>query len=478
MKTHSPRFPYWIPAVVLTTGATWFISGCMVGPTYSKPVVKVPAAYTSPVLIGQEDIGRESWWSVFHDAQLDSLERTASVANKDIAVALARYDKAAAATRYERASLLPEVGSVFGAERNREPKYRPNNATSGHAITYNEFGAEVAASYDIDMWGRVRRAVRMSTAQRQAMSAEVRFVQLTVEAAIATTYCDVVEADQESRIIAERIAALEHARSLILERLHHGLATTIDLQRANSLVEEAIAERHAVGLRRAQDVVGLAILTGELPEGFQVHPRETPMTLPVVPTGLPIELLNRRPDLQQAERQVASASEQIGLAKAMYLPSIALTGAAGYQSTNVVTLLNWQSTVESLAASVVAPVFTGGRRTAAEQEARAEYRGALELYKNAVLHAYGDVEDQLAALQSLHEQVDHERSATEAGAGTLELTTKSYRSGLVSYVDVTSAEVILTVDQQNVAVLTGKEMTASVALIKSLGGGWKRPVLP
>ena len=458
--------------------STYLLTGCMVGPNYNRPAVATPPAYTAPVTSGGQNIGQGAWWHIFQDDELDRLEASAAIANEDIAIALARYDKAAATTRSVRASRLPAVSAVAGAERNREPKFRPNNATTGRAITYNDFATELTASYELDAWGRVWRAIQMSSAQRQAASAEVSFVRLTVQAEIVADYWDVREADEELTILDEQIANAAHLVELITERLQRGLSVAQDLERASAVVDQLQVDRQVVTVRRTQFVNALAILTGRPPEGFAIGPRRRALTPPSIPVGVPAQLLVRRPDIAEAERQMAAASAGIGLAKASFLPSLTLTGLAGYQSTNAASLVDWQSTVESLAASAVAPIFTGGRRRAAEDQARAAYRESLEQYKKTVLRAYGGVEDQLAALESLKQQLLHERAAAEADRRVLRLALQSYNAGLVSFLDVTTAQAAVDVAEQNVSVLSGRQMVASVALIKELGGGWEEVPLP
>ncbi|SEB39799.1 efflux transporter outer membrane subunit [Terriglobus roseus] len=458
--------------------SVYLLTGCMVGPKYIRPAVQTPPAYTAPVAEGGQDIGQVAWWHIFQDDELDHLESVAAIANEDIAIAVARYDKAAATTRTMRAGRLPQVGAVVGAERNREPKFRPNNATTGRAITYNDFATELTASYELDAWGRVRRSIQKSSALRQAASAEVSFVRLTVQAEIAADLCDVREADEELTILDEQIANASHAARLVGTRLHRGLSTAQDLQRTVALADQLQADRQVVSLRRTQFVTAIAILTGQPPERFTIAVRTRPLISPLIPAGVPAQLLLRRPDIAEAERQMSSASAGIGLAKANFLPTLTLTGLAGYQSTNAASLVDWQSTVESLAISAVAPIFTGGRRHAAEDQARAAYRESLEQYKKTVLQAYGGVEDQLAALESLKQQLRYQREVAEADRDVLRLAQQSYTAGLVSYLDVTTAQAALELSEQNICVLSGHAMVASVALIKELGGGWEEIPLP
>jgi outer membrane protein, multidrug efflux system len=453
------------------------LSGCMVGPNYHPPSAPLAPAFTEPApavaSTGPSAIAYRDWWKIYRDSKLDDLESQADAANRDIKIAIAHVDEAAAATRIARSYLLPTVSGQPSISRNREAQDRPNNGTTDErAATYNDIQLPLVAGYEIDTWGRVRRTIESARATQQASEADVRFVRLSIEATVAIDYFNLRESDQELGILAAMIADFTKSLTLIDSRFHHGLNSDLDVEQAKTILDETKAQEQALKIQRAQLQHAIAVLLGRTVEGFSLPSQPSNPLPPDIPAGLPSDLLERRPDIAEADRYVAAATAQIGIAKAAYFPQLSLTGIAGYESTNAASLLNWQNTLATLGASAVAPIFTGGRLRAAVEQAQAEYRQALAQYEKTVLVAYQQVEDQLAALHYLDSESQAEANAVADARKTEEIALQRYKVGLVGYLDVVYAQQAVLTNEQIAAQISGQRLAASVVLVKALGGGW------
>jgi multidrug efflux system outer membrane protein len=454
------------------------LSGCMVGPNYSKPSVPVAPAFTEPAhpaaaTTGPPAIAYHDWWKVFHDPLLDGLETQADAANKDIKIAVAHVDEATAAVKSAHSYLLPTIAAEPSVSRNREAQDRPNNGnTQGLAATYNDIQLPLVSSYEIDAFGRVRRSLESARATQQATEADLRFVRLSVEATVAIDYFNLRESEQELSILDATIADLAHGVNITSTRYRHGLSGVLAVDQAQTLLDQTKAQRQALEIERTQLEHAMAVLLGRAVEGFSLPELPPNPTPPDIPVGLPSDLLERRPDIADADRNVAATTAQIGVAKAAYFPQLSLTGVAGYESTNVASLLNWQSTVATLAASAVAPIFTGGRLKAGVEQAQATYRGSLAEYEKTVLTAYQEVEDQLAALHFLENESQSEASAVLDARKAEQIAMQRYKAGLVGYLDVVYAQQSVLTNEQTASQISGQRLVASVVLIKALGGGW------
>jgi len=472
--TTSSRHSSLVVPLVLAGLVCVSLSGCMVGPNYHKPAVPAPPAYKEPApqATASASAGQD-WWSVFNDAVLNDLEKQAITANQDIKIAVARYDQADAVRRSIHASQLPAVTATPSAGRTREAQQRPNNGnTNGHAATYNDFQLPINLSYEIDAWGRIRRMVQSATASQQATEADLRFVRLSVAASLATDYFNMREAETESKILQTTIVDLERGYEITDNQFRRGLISELAVRQAQTILDQTRARVEALHIQRAQSEHAIAVLLGRPVGGFSIAETSTLPLPPVIPAGVPADMLGRRPDIASAERSAAAASEQIGVAKATYLPQFSLTGTAGYESTNPASLLNWQNSIASLLGSAVAPIFTGGRRKASVDQAQASYRQSVAQYEKTILVAYQDVEDQLAALHYLSRQFDDENNAVADAMRAEEIANNRYNAGLVSYLDVVYAQQTLLSNQQTSTQVQSQRMMATVALIRALGGSW------
>jgi outer membrane protein, multidrug efflux system len=456
------------------------LAGCVVGPKYHQPVPPVPAQFKEGGTpdSGTPDIAYSDWWRVFNDPVLARLETDADAANQDIKLAVARVDQAEAGAKYARSFLFPTISLGASASRTREAQDRPNNGnTGGLAATFNDFQLPAFLSYEIDAWGRVRHSIESASATEQATAADLRFVRLAVEANVAMDYYSLRETDAERQVLDSTVQEMQSAVDLTTNRFRGGLSSELAVKQAETLLNQTQAQAQALDVQRAQLEHAIAVLEGKAASDFSLPRSPLPLSTgaglpPVIPSGLPAELLARRPDIAEVERYVAAANAEIGVAKTAALPHISLTGLAGFESTSTEGLFSWQNGIASLGASALMPVFTGGRVRAGVDQAWAVYRQSLAQYQKTVLTAYQEVEDQLAALRILAGEAQSTADAVNNAQQAETIALNRYRSGLVSYLDVVYAQTALLANQRTATQIVGQRMVATVVLIKALGGGW------
>ena len=463
---------------LLASACVSLLAGCTVGPDYHRPPVPTPPAFQEPhsqdSAQATSGIAWSDWWSVFHDPVLDNLETQAADANRDIRIALAHVDQANAMARSVHSYQLPTIGAAPSISRTREAQSRPNNGnTDGLAATYNDLLLPLTLSYEIDAWGKIRRMVQSANASAQASDADLRFVRLSVGASVAVDYYSLREADAQLRIFDETVAALQQGYQIVDNQFQHGLVSELDVKQAETLLDQVRSQRDALHIQRSQFEHAIAELLGRTPEGFHIAVDSSLEAPPTIPAGIPSQLLERRPDIVAAERSMAAASAQIGVAKAAYFPQLSLTGLAGYESASPASILNWQNTIASLGVSATAPIFTGGRLRANLDQARASYSASVSQYEKTVLTAYQQVEDQLAALHFLSLQEQDSASAVASSNDEERIAMNRYQAGLVSYLNVVYAEQTLLNNEQSEAQVSGQRLVATVVLVKALGGGWE-----
>ena len=455
------------------------LSGCAVGPKYQRPTAPVPAQFkesNAPATPseGTSVIAYNNWWLVFNDSTLDRLESEADSANQDIRVAVARVDQAEAAARYARSFLSPTLSLGTSVSRTREAQNRPNNGnTGGRAATFNDFQLPLLFSYEIDAWGRVRRSLESARDVHQATEADLRFVRLSVEAAVAVDYYSLRENDEERAVLDSTIEQLQQALDVITNRFHKGLNSELEVKQAKTLVDQTKAQAQALDVQRSQLEHAIAVLDGRAASDFSLPKAPFTGLPPSIPPGLPSDLLARRPDIFEADRYVAAATAQIGVARAAYLPQLSLTGFAGFESTATGGLFSWQNGIASLGAAALTPLFNGGRVRAGVDQAQAKYRESLAQYVKTVLTAYQEVEDQLAALRILSGEAQSETDAVDDAKQAEQIALNRYKEGLVGYLDVVVAETTLLSNERVATQIRGQRMVATVVLVKALGGGWR-----
>jgi multidrug efflux system outer membrane protein len=463
---------------LLASGLISLIAGCTVGPNYHRPPVATAPEFEEPhtqsATQQQSEIAWSNWWTVFKDPVLDGLEQQAADANRDIRIAVAHVDEANAMARSVHSYQLPTIGAEPSISRTREAQQRPNNGnTNGLAATYNDLLLPLTLNYEIDIWGKIRRMVQSANATEQATDADLRFVRLSVGASVAVDYYSLRETDAQITIYDETVTALQRGYQIVDNQFQHGLVSELNVKQAETLLDQVRSQRDALHIQRDQLEHAIAELLGRTPEGFHIAVDNKLVAPPAIPAGMPSQLLERRPDIVAAERSMAAASAQIGVAKAAYFPDFSLTGLTGYESANPAAIADWQNTIASLGVSAAAPIFTGGRLRANLDNARAAYRGSVSQYEKTVLTAYQQVEDQLAALHFLTSQEQDSASAVASARDQERIAMNRYTAGLVDYLSVIYAEQTLLDNEQSEAQVSGQRLVATVVLVKALGGGWE-----
>src|ERR1700726_1491440 len=465
-------------ATLLLIGA---LTACSFAPVYRTPV-SVPAtdAYkesgdwkaAEPV----DNQNRGAWWTLFQDPQLDALEAKVGDANQDLRAAFARLQQARAATRMTRADLFPTLSAGSSATRSRlsvnSPTYFP-----GRKLTYNNFDLEADLSYEFDVWGRVRNAVTSAKASQQASAADLATLNLSIHAELATDYFALRAEDAQQVLLDATVA--DYARSLQLTQNLYtgGGAALADVAQAQAQLESARTQAADIRLQRAQSEHAIAVLLGENPSSFHVEPNPLPLALtpPPIDPGLPSSLLERRPDVAAAERRIAAANAQIGVARAAYFPVFSLAAAGGLQTLQASNWLQAPSRFWSLGpAAGVLTLFDAGRHRAQTAQAKAVYDEQVANYRSTVLTAYQEVEDNLAALRQLQQESISEAAAVTATATALQQAQYRYKAGLVTYLEVATTENTSLQAQISNATIQQRRLNASVLLVKALGGGWQR----
>ncbi len=469
-----------IAVALILTAAGAQAGPLTVGPDYRKPTNSIPAEFKAAEL-GTWQVGRPldglpkgAWWEVFADAGLNDLEARAVQSNQELRAAVARVEQARATARVARGEFLPRIDLDPSLVRQR---YSPNQIPSFGSVTANTYRAPLDLSYEIDLWGRVRRGYEGARADAQASLAAFQNVRLTLEADVAQNYFRLRALDAEIATVAGTVELRHEQVRLVRSRFDGGIGSELDVARAETELAATEAELAALGQRRAELENALAILVGANPSGFKLAALATANAAwnpqpPGVPAGLPAELLERRPDVAEAERQLAAANARIGVAKAAFFPVLTLTGSGGYVSADVDSLFKWDSRTWSLGPSLTLPIFAGGRNRASLQRARAAHEEAVAKYRQQVLVAFGEVEDSLASIRHLAEQTAAQERAVASARRSVALATDRFRSGIVSYIEVVDASRDAFSAERANAQLAGQRLIAAAQLIKALGGGW------
>jgi len=458
------------------------IAGCAVGPKYNRPAVEVPPAYKEagdwkPAQPNEQNLGG-AWWQTFQDQQLNALEDQINVSNQNLKAAEAQYTQSRAMLRYYRADYYPSINAGAAATRNRISDNRPPGHLITNGATYNDYQIPVELSYELDVWGRVRKTVESQRGQAQASAADLATVNLSLHAQLALFYFQARSLDAQEQLLNSTVAQYEQAYQLTDSRFKGGLASEVEVQQASTQLETTRAQAIDVGVLRAQYEHAIATLIGKPASSFHLSPLPLTSPPPLIPLELPSALLERRPDIAAAERRMAAANAQIGVAKAAYYPNISLGATGGFESGVITTLLSGPSIIWSAGASAIAPIFDAGRRRASTDQAIAAYDQTVANYRETVLTGFQQVEDNLAALRILEKEADTQQRAVVASQKSLELSLTRYRGGITSYLEVTTAQSAALADEVAAVNILGRRMTSAVLLIQALGGGWDRSALP
>jgi len=468
--------------MVLLVIAAFQLTGCTLGPKYQRPAAEVPPAYKEvgdwkPAQPNDQNLDG-NWWEIFQDPQLNALELQVNVSNQNLKAAEAQYTQARAMLRYYRADYFPTVTADPVATRTKTSGNRQPHSPAFNGITYNDFQIPFELSYQIDVWGRVRRTVESYRAQAQASAADLAAVNLSMHSQLALYYFQARLLDAEEQLLSSTVTQYEQALELIQSRFAGGIASDVEVQQAETQLETTRAQAIDVGVARAQYEHAVAVLIGKPPASFSLAPLPLTMPPPLIPVGLPSELLERRPDIAAAERRMASANAQIGVAKSAYYPLVNLAAAGGFESGSPTTLLSGPSILWSAGPSALFTMFDVGRRRAASDQAVAAYDQAVANYRQTVLTGFQQVEDNVAALRILEHEAQVQDKAVAAAQKYLELAITRYKGGVTSYLEVTTAQSAALSDEVTAVNILGRRMVDAVTLVQALGGGWDRSSLP
>ena len=461
---------------------TFLLAGCAVGPKYVRPNATTIASNYASVPPGwkmaspQANLPKGKWWKIFGDSVLNKLESDAMDSNQTLQAALARFEQARAQADVASSGLFPKISAGGNASRQKDSDNRPLSNTgkaAGQGFTYNNFSIPFNLSYELDLWGKIRWQVEAANANLQANADYLEWMKLEIASEVAADYFTLRALDAYKVLIDSTAEVYRKAYRLVQNRRAGGLASDLEVAQAETILKTAEAQLPDNELQRTRFQNALAVLTGKSPSLFNIQPDALNLLPPVIPSGLPSELLERRPDVASAERLMAAANANIGVAVSAFYPTISLGGAAGWQSTNIAALVNAPSALWSVGASLFQPLFEGGKLNAQLRAAKALYDESVANYRQTVLSAFADVENNLSAQKLLAQQYETEISALESAQKQFRIAYNQYRSGLVTYLNVSSAAATVLSLQTNVNRIQTERFVAAVALIKSIGGGWQ-----
>jgi len=450
------------------------ISSCTVGPDYVKPETVRPAAFKEAagwkVAEPKDDVIREKWWELFNDALLNELEEQVEISNQNIVAVKARFRQAQALVASSRSAYLPVITGNASKMRN-QPSGNSTNSINGPAIRDTN-ALSLNLNWEADVWGRVGRTVEASQASAEASVRDIAAARLSAQAELAQNYFSLRIADNQKKLLDETVTAYQKSLELTQNRYKAGVVGKADVVQAETLLKSTQAQAVDLGVQRAQFEHAIALLIGKAPSDVVIKPALLNIAIPDVPLSLPSELLERRPDIAAAERRVASANAEIGVAKAAFFPSLTLSALAGFQSNNLSDLLSIPSRIWSLGSALAMTAFDGGKRSALSDQAIAVYDENVANYRQTVLTGFKEVEDSLAALRVLQEEQKLQSESLEAARLSQTYATNQYKAGVVTYLDVITVYNTALNNERTLINLQGNQMLNSVLLIKALGGGW------
>jgi NodT family efflux transporter outer membrane factor (OMF) lipoprotein len=446
--------------------AASLLAGCAVGPAYQRPSTPEPAAFKEAqgwVPAAPADaLERGPWWTLFNDPLLNQLADSVEVSNQNVAAAVASYEQARALVAQQRASLFPVVTLNGGASR----------AGTRNEGADNVYRLSIGGSWEPDVWGRLRAGVSAATANAQASAADLASARLSAQGELAIDYFSLRQVDAQRELLATTIEGYKRVLQITQNRYNAGIAAHSDVLQAQTQLANAQTDELTAVRQRAQFEHAIAVLVGKAPAEFSLPPVPWHVSVPDIPTGVPSTLLQRRPDIAAAERRVASANEQIGIARAAYFPNIGLSASLGSAASALPELLRASNAVWSFGLSAAQTIFNAGATSASVRGAEAQHQVAVARYRQTVLDAFGDVENQLTATHVLAQQQDLRRQSAEAANQVEEQILNRYKAGQVSYTDVVSAQVTALSARRSLVQVQADRQTTAVALIQSLGGGW------
>lgn len=459
------------------------LTACSTLPHYSQPQTAVPDHFASTpqasagwTLASPADAqSRGPWWTLYGDDELNKLEAQVDVSNQTVAKAVAQLEAARAMVDYQRAGYAPTVTAGTSAQRFRTSQNIVHRGLAGHTVP--DFSVGVAASWEPDLFGRVKDATVNARDNAQASEADLQSVRLAVAADLATDYFDLRSLDRQKKLLDDTVTAYSAALRILQQQLNDGAIDASAVAQAQTQLESTRTQDSDIDVQRAQLQHAIATLIGQPASSFSLSPKVETIALPQIPAGVPSQLLERRPDIAAAERRVAAANAQIGQARAAFYPNLTLSATAGLESTFFAPWLTASSLFWSLGSQIAGTLFDGGRRTAALKGANAQYDGTVADYRQTVLVAFQQVEDNLSSLDTLANEADSQQRATTAADLSLKLTSNRFQAGAVNYLDVVTAQTIALSNERTAEQIDARRIDASVQLLKALGGGWDRASL-
>ena len=478
-------------AVAMSVAVCTLLGACAVGPDYVKPDTAAPMAYKEnrdwKVAQPNDRADRGKWWEVFGDAQLNALAEQVEISNQTVIAAAAQYQQARALVESARAAYFPTLGLNAAATRSQQGSRAitgtangvSNGTTTGTPGINNSRSLSLNASWEADIWGKVRRAAEAQSSSAQASAAELAAARLSAQAQLAQSYFTLRQVDAQKQLYADTVAAYEKSLQLTKNRYAGGVSARADVVAAETQLKTAQAQAINLGVQRAQLEHAIALLMGQPASTFSIAPAPLAALPPAVPeAGLPSQLLERRPDVAAAERRVAAANAQIGVAKAAYFPALSLSASGGYQGASFANLLTLPNRFWSIGPQLVATLFDGGARDAQSRQAQAVYDQNVASYRQTVLTGFQEVEDNLSALRILEQQAVVQDEALQAARESVRLTINQYKAGVSSYLNVITVQATALSTERASVSLLGSRYVASVLLIQALGGGWHATSLP
>lgn len=451
-------------------------AGCTVGPDYVRPAVEMPVEYKA--LAGwkraapADAIARGRWWVVFADPQLDALAERVAISNQNVRIVEANYRQARAIAAQARAAYYPVASGSAAYRRSQFSSASSTRPAFARGVT-ESYELSLDASWELDLWGRIRRSVEAAEAEAVAAAGDLEAAALAAQSELAQNYLLLRITEAQQRLLADTVRAFATTLKLTQNRYAAGVAARVDVVQAEAQLKSTQADAIDLELARAQLEHAIALLVGEPPSTFRVAPAPLAARMPAIPVGVPSELLERRPDIAAAERRVAAANARIGVAEAAYYPALTLSASGGYQAPSTGGLLSLPARFWSVGPALAQVLFDGGARRAVTEQARAAYDADVAAYRQTVLNAFAEVEDNLAALRILEAEAEVQREAVAAARKAVELTTNQYQAGIVSFLNVVATQAAALNNERALVTLEGRRLAASVALIRAIGGGWE-----
>ena len=466
------------PLLITALLAATLLAGCAVGPRYQRPTAQVPGTWKGEgpwqTAAPKDGIPKGTWWQIFHDADLDRLEQDLLQESQSLVAAQDRLSQARSLARVASSAYFPQLDADPNGQRQRLSGNRPLSGSpiASFPVTQNTFALPFYASYEVDLFGRVRRNLEAANASLQSSAADLENVRLVLTAELAADYFNLRELDREAGVVRESVEIQQKGLDLVNQRHNGGVASGLEVAQQAALLDSTATQLSLVEQQRAQFEHAIAVLVGKPASSFTVAAAPFDAAPPLIPTGVPSEILERRPDVATSERQMAFENAQVGLATAAFYPHITLSGSGGWESRDIATLMNAPSAFWSIGGDLLQPILNGGRNRANLAATHAAYDESVAIYRQSVLVAFQQVEDGLSNLALLDQAARTQQTAVEDSRRALDIANNRYVGGLTTYLDVITAQTVLLNNERLATQLLGQQMVTSVSLVKALGGGW------